>query len=382
MYKARILTSEEKEYYNNFLLSAPKGHILQSWEWGELKGKGEWQPYHLIVEQEKENAEGKEAGVEPVAAISILARRIPLLGKYIFYAPRGPVGDVHNTGLMDFLFAEVRKFAREKGAIFLKLDPDISVEDQDFAEYLRTRGFRAAEKGEGFEGIQPKFVFRLDLEPDPETLFNNFHQKTRYNIRLATKKGVTIRQDCEKDQLPLFYEILKETTERDKFLVRPYRYFAEMWDLLAPAGYLKLFMAYYEDRPIAGTLAFLFGDKAWYIYGASSNRDRHVMPNYLLQWTMIQWAKENNCRMYDFRGVSGDLSEDNPLYGLYRFKKGFNGTFTEFVGEYDLVFSDFYYRLWTTLEPVYQKNIRRLIALKKAIKGKGGARNDTGKQAK
>ena len=324
MYKARILTSEEKEYYNNFLLSAPKGHILQSWEWGELKGKGEWQPYHLIVEQEKENAEGKEAGVEPVAAISILARRIPLLGKYIFYAPRGPVGDVHNTGLMDFLFAEVRKFAREKGAIFLKLDPDISVEDQDFAEYLRTRGFRAAEKGEGFEGIQPKFVFRLDLEPDPETLFNNFHQKTRYNIRLATKKGVTIRQDCEKDQLPLFYEILKETTERDKFLVRPYRYFAEMWTYW-PRQAISSFYGLLRRPADCGHPGFsLWGQSLVYLWGVlESGPPRDA--NYLLQWTMIQWAKENNCRMYDFRGVSGDLSEDNPLYGLYRFKRVLTG---------------------------------------------------------
>jgi lipid II:glycine glycyltransferase (peptidoglycan interpeptide bridge formation enzyme) len=131
---------------------------------------------------------------------------------------------------------------------------------------------------------------------------------------------------------------------------------------------MKLFMAYYEGRPIAGTLAFLFGDTAWYIYGASSNSYRNVMPNYLLQWTMIKWAKANNCTLYDFRGVPGHLTEENPLYGLYRFKKGFNGEYTEFVGEYDLVFSSAYYWLWTTLEPIYQKNIRRLINLKKKLK--------------
>ena len=88
---------------------------------------------------------------------------------------------------------------------------------------------------------------------------------------------------------------------------------------------------------IAGTLAILYGDKVWYLYGASSNEHRNLMPNYLLQWSMIQWAIENNCRVYDFRGVSGDISEDNPHYGLYRFKKGFGGDFTEFVGEYDHV---------------------------------------------
>jgi lipid II:glycine glycyltransferase (peptidoglycan interpeptide bridge formation enzyme) len=124
-------------------------------------------------------------------------------------------------------------------------------------------------------------------------------------------------------------------------------------------------MADFEGQPIAGTLAFLFGDKAWYIYGASSNSHRNVMPNYLIQWSMIEWAKSNNCTMYDFRGVSGDLSEDNPLYGLYRFKKGFNGDFTEFIGEFDRPYSKFWYNFWSYAEPAYQKLIRKIIALRK-----------------
>ena len=363
MYYSRLIQAQEKEYFNNFVEHAPKSHILQSWEWGEVKGQGEWIPYRLLVENEVK---------EPVAAISILARRIPVLGKLIFYAPRGPVGDWHNQELMDFLFGEVRKLAQEKGAIFLKIDPDVSTEDTDLVEYFSTRGFTATSKAEGFEGIQPKFVFRLDLIPDKDTLLANLHSKTRYNLRLAERKGVEIKENCGKEDLPVFYKLLKETTERDNFLVRSYRYFADMWDCLAPSGHLQLFLAYYQGEPIAGTLAYLFGDKAWYIYGASSNAHRNVMPNYLLQWSMIKWAKDNNCKLYDFRGVSGDLSEDNPLYGLYRFKKGFNGTFTEFVGEYDLVFSPFYYWLWTNLEPFYQKNIRRLIKIKKSFRSTKG----------
>jgi len=363
MYYSRLIQSKEKEYFNNFVEYAPKSHILQSWEWGELKGQGEWVPYRLLIENEAK---------EPVAAISILARRIPVLGKLIFYAPRGPVGDLHNPELMDYLFGEVRKLAQDKGAIFLKIDPDVSIDDTDLTEYLSARGFATAGKAEGFEGVQPKFVFRLDLTPDIDTLLANLHSKTRYNLRLAERKGVEIKENCGKEDLPVFYKLLKETTERDKFLVRPYPYFTDMWDCLAPSGHLKLFLAYYQGEPIAGTLAYLFGDKAWYIYGASSNAHRKVMPNYLIQWAMIKWSKVNNCTLYDFRGVSGNLSEDNPLYGLYRFKKGFNGTFTEFIGEYDLVFSPFYYWLWTNLEPFYQKNIRRLLKIKKALRGNKG----------
>jgi lipid II:glycine glycyltransferase (peptidoglycan interpeptide bridge formation enzyme) len=88
---------------------------------------------------------------------------------------------------------------------------------------------------------------------------------------------------------------------------------------------------------VAGAVAIRYGDKVWYLYGASDTAHRNYMPCYLMQWTMIQWALETNCRLYDFRGVSGFVSEDNPLYGLYRFKKGFNGDFTEFIGEFDMI---------------------------------------------
>ena len=361
MYHSRLIDHQDKEYFNKFVAYAPKGHILQSYEWGEIKGQGEWQPIRLLVEDEQ--------GV-PQAALSILKRRIPVLGKAIFYAPRGPVGDIGNWNLLDYLMSQVKNLARQHGALFLKIDPDIPAGDDQFGEYLRSRGFVRTDKGEGFEGVQPRFVFRLDLTPGADELFNRFHPKTRYNIRLAERKGVQIRDNPSKEELPVFYELLQETTERDKFLVRPYGYFSDLWDHLVPPGYLRLFMAYYEGKPIAGTLAFLFGEKAWYIYGASSNAYRNVMPNYLLQWSMIKWAVANGCTLYDFRGVPGDLSEENPLYGLYRFKKGFNGEYVEFIGEYDLVFSPLLYSLWNTLEPLYQKNIRRLIRLKKKMRGK------------
>lgn len=360
MYSCRLMTESEREAYNDFVSRAPKGHILQSFEWGEVKK--DWQPFRLLVEKDG----------RPAAALSILKRKIPVIGKAIFYAPRGPVGDIHDHALMDYLFLQAQILARKEKAIFLKIDPDVPADDEDFKAYLLGHRFQYAGKGkgEGFEGIQPKYVFRLDIRPDLETLFQNLHQKTRYNIRLAQRKGVTIRQDCDEKDLPDFYRILKETTERDKFLVRSYNYFETLWRILAPKGYLKLFMADYEGQPVSGTLAFLYGDKAWYIYGASSNEHRNVMPNYLIQWTMIEWAKANDCTMYDFRGVSGDLSEDNPLYGLYRFKKGFNGDFTEFLGEFDRVYNPLWYAFWNRFEPFYQKQIRKLIAVKKKLRAK------------
>ena len=188
--------------------------------------------------------------------------------------------------------------------------------------------------------VQPNYVFRLDIAgKTEEELMAAFHQKTRYNIRLAGRKGVRViccDESNTAEMLPHFARIMKETGERDGFITRPESYFA---DLLRHMGEnARLYMALYNDKPVAGTLAIQFGNKVWYLYGASSNQYRNVMPNYLLQWNMIQWAVECGCEIYDFRGVSGDLSPENPLYGLYLFKKGFNGELTEFCGEFEKVY--------------------------------------------
>jgi len=170
--QARLINESERDYYNNFITSIPKGHILQSYEWGEIKAKTGWKPLRLLIEEN-----GK-----PIAAISVLKRIIPGLKKAIFYAPRGPVFDIENKEVFDFLLIEVEKLAKEHNAIFLKIDPDIPADNNEFKKLLLAKGFRSAEKGDGFEGIQPKYVFRLDISPDEEILLANMHNKTRYNI--------------------------------------------------------------------------------------------------------------------------------------------------------------------------------------------------------
>jgi lipid II:glycine glycyltransferase (peptidoglycan interpeptide bridge formation enzyme) len=302
----------------------------------------------------------------------LLKRTLPGLRKSIFYSPRGPVLDFEREDVWRYLLSEVAALAGQEGAILWKIDPDIPVENEKVKELLLASGFRLAVAGSGFEGVQPRHVFRLDITPPAEEILASFHPKTRYNLRLAQKRGVTIKSDCAPEDLPVFYDLLTETARRDRFLIRSYSYFETIWRELVARDYARLFLAYYQGEPIAGTLAFIFGDKAWYLYGASSNRHRNVMPNYLLQWTMILWAKERGCRIYDFRGVPGkEVGEDHPLYGLYRFKKGFNGIFTEFIGEYDYVYSPFYYWLWQAAQPVYSRGISRLLWWRKKAESMG-----------
>lgn len=350
MFTTRIIDIKEKERFDRFIASHAKGHFLQLWEWGEVKRGMGWEPLPLVLEEDGEIR----------AALLILKRRlpIPVLQKCIFYAPRGPVADIDSEEVCKALFEGASRVAKEHKAIFLKIDPDVPVKNQAFADILKRCSFKKNETGLDFEGVQPAFVFRLDIRPSEINLLQNMHSKWRYNIKLAGRKGVTLRKGESKEDLKVFYHILQETAIRDKFLVRGYEYFEWIWDNMVEQGYAQVFLAEYQGQVIAATLAMVLGDKAWYLYGASSNEYRNVMPNYLIQWEMICWARQKGCTLYDFRGVSGDLDEANPLYGLYRFKKGFNGEFTEFVGEWDRVYAPVFYWLWNRVLPMYLKITR------------------------
>ena len=210
------------------------------------------------------------------------------------------------------------------------------------------------------EEIQPRYVFRLDTKNKTEDeIFNGFHQKTRYNVRLATKKGVTIKEGTRED-LKTFHEIMATTGIRDDFITRPLSYFEKMYDCLG-RDHMKLLMAYYEDKPISGVIPIMYGNKTWYLYGASSNEHRNLMPNYLLQWEMIKIAIQRKSDIYDLRGVPGIADDSN---GLYRFKKGFGADFTEFIGEIYIPFKPIMYNLYKLAE----KTFRTIRGLKTKFK--------------
>lgn len=323
---SELITSATLPEFEAFVAAHPKGHFAQSVMWSRQKPQWKWEA--LVSRDESGSIKG---------ALSVLIRKVPGTPFTLMYGCRGPVCDIDDKATIADLVSGAKALAKKYHSYVLKLDPDVPVENTEFAGIMTDLGFKIAGDGKNFEAIQPKFVFRLYLNGrSQEELMASFHQKTRYNIRLAQRKGVVVKI-CGQEAVPDFARLMLETGVRDGFVTRQESYFADMLKNLG--DHARLYMAYAEDIPIAGTLAIAYGDKVWYLYGASSNEHRNLMPNYLLQWNMIQWAQELGCRVYDFRGVSGDLSEDNPLYGLYKFKKGFNGEFTEFVGEMDLVFN-------------------------------------------
>ena len=326
-----FITEKTLPEYEAFVQSHPKGNFVQSYLWGKQKPMWQWDAIAV---------RGEDGAIR--GSLAVMTRKVPGIGRTLMYGCRGPVCDLDDRETFSQLLDGARALAKKYKSYVIKIDPDVPSSNTAFSSMLQSFGFRAKEGGKNFEAIQPRYVFRLNVEgKTEEELLANFHQKWRYNIRLAERKGVTVRI-CGKEMVPAFSDLMLTTGVRDGFVTRKPEYFAAMLDNLGE--HARLYMAFDpNDTPIAGTLAIHYGDKVWYLYGASSNEHRNLMPNYLLQWRMMQWAVETNCRIYDFRGVSGDVSEDNPLYGLFRFKQGFGGDFTEFVGEMDLVLSPVIY---------------------------------------
>ncbi|MBQ1706088.1 MAG: peptidoglycan bridge formation glycyltransferase FemA/FemB family protein [Clostridia bacterium] len=312
--------------FEAFVQSHPKGHFLQSHDWAPVKSDWKWEG---ILRR-------NEAG-EITGAMSVLLRKMPGVPYQMMYAARGPVCDLHDADTLRELTQGAAVLAKKYKAYALRIDPDVSSSDTEFIELMKSLGYVHHPGDKDFNGIQPCYVFRLNVKDKTEDeLLAAFHSKTRYNLRLSARKGVTVRV-CGKEMLPDFARLMQETGNRDGFITRPQAYFETMMDALGENA--RLYMAFWEDRPIAGTLAVHYGNKVWYLYGASSNQHRNVMPNYQLQWEMIRWALETGAEIYDFRGVSGDLTPDNPLYGLYLFKKGFGGDLVEFCGEFEMVYN-------------------------------------------
>ena len=326
-----FITEKTLPEYEAFVQSHPKGNFAQSYLWGKQKPMWQWDAIAI---------RGEDGAIR--GSLAVMTRKVPGIGRTLMYGCRGPVCDLDDRETFSQLLDGAKALAKKYKSYVIKIDSDVPSSNTAFSSMLQSFGFRAKEGGKNFEAIQPRYVFRLNVEgKTEEELLANFHQKWRYNIRLAERKGVTVRI-CGKEMVPAFSDLMLTTGVRDGFVTRKPEYFAAMLDNLGE--HARLYMAFDpNDTPIAGTLAIHYGDKVWYLYGASSNEHRNLMPNYLLQWRMIQWAVETNCRIYDFRGVSGDVSEDNPLYGLFRFKQGFGGDFTEFVGEMDLVLSPVIY---------------------------------------
>ena len=335
-----ILRPDQYPELDRFIAAHPLGGFTQCSSWRKVKSN--W-GFEAVVSR---NENGDIRG-----SVSVLIQQIPLIKSCFLYAPRGPVCDPHDETVLCELMAGVDQLAKKYKAHAFKMDPDLLCDDTEFCRIAEKLGFVRSFGPDGFEGIQARFNYRLYINGrSEEELLANVNQQTRRNLRKAQKFGVEVKV-VGTEYLDEFVRLMSITGERDGFNTRPKTYFERFLDALGE--HARLYMAFYEGKAIAGAITTNFAGKTCYVYGASDNAHREVMPNYMMQWEMIRWALETNCSVYDFQGISGNLEDESShMYGLYRFKRGFNGQVDELLGEFD-----------RTYRPIAAKMVDKAIVL-------------------
>ncbi len=333
--------------WDAFVLGHLHGHLLQSWAWGELKGGFGWHPVRLAV---------VDASGAPCAGAQILLRRF--MGLSVCYVPRGPLFS-GRPELDRLLLGSLRRVARRNRAAFLRLEPNVLEGDERanaLHSMLQVAGFQMAEP------MQPRTSLHLDLSPEPERLFAAFSKGHRADVRRAERTGISVRAGSGMADLDSFYAIMQATAARAEFGIHTRDYYRQAWQLAGDAAHLLL-ASDADGADIAAFLIFATGAEGQYMYSGSDAAGLKSGANHVLQWHALQWVRQRGCKLYDFWGVPDaagkllDTAEDgraavekeleaHPLYGAYRFKKGWGGKLVRYLPAYDQVYLAPAYWLW------------------------------------
>ncbi len=339
----REIRADESAEWDEFVGSAPNGHLLQGWAWGEFKRGHGWQPVRLGLVRDGRIEAGAQVLLRSVAGLSLA------------YVPRGPVAPADRPEMYAAVLHAVHRLARSRHAIFLKVEPN-EPKDGEIGQMLRREDFVHSP-----HTVQPRATIVLDLAGGADAVWKRFGSKTRYYVRQAEKRGVVARPASGEEDVLAFYEVMKETGERGGFPVRSAGYYRDVLEEFRSRGQAELFVGEAGGRVIGGVLAFAFGREGLYMYAGSSNEHREKMPNYLLQWKAIQWCIEKGCERYDLWGIPeraalhGDEyvppqeGKEPEMWGVYRFKRRFGDTVVRYTGAYDYPYIRPLYLLWRRL---------------------------------
>jgi len=336
----------ERDAWNGRLASLPNAHGMQSWEWGELRRETGWETRRLLFERR---------GV-PVAAAAVQRRSLGGRLWGIGYCPKGPALDYADGALLEEVLTLLAADAREQRSVVLTVEPEAE-RDRAAVARLRGAGYRPSPAQ-----LQSSSTVLVDLQAPDDALLKRMSSTWRRYVRKAARDGAVVRRGTAAD-LPRFCELYLETAARDGFVPRPPPYLERLWQRLAPEGIVDLFLADVDGVAEAALLPMRFGSRAWYLYGASSERGQRAHGPHLLQWETMRWARDLGCTVYDMWGAPDDLEDkDDPLAGVYYFKQGFGGRYARWVGAYDYVANPALYRLWNEARPRILDAWRRLGA--------------------
>jgi len=355
--------------WNEIIAGLPDPHLLQTYEWGQVKAHYGWQPIYLVWTQNGQHFESSpqldfltKIPAGQVCAAALVLKKSVLRSSFaarpcILYAPKGPLLRWEDALLRKRVLDDLQRFARRQGAIFLKLDPDVvlghgipgSESDcpqplgANIQQELSARGWRYSA-----DQIQFKNTVMLDVSVTEEEMLARMKQKTRYNVRLGAKKGLTVRPATRVDW-PLLYRMYAATSRRDGFVIRDQAYYETVWRTFEHCS--TALIAVGEAEPVAAVYLFHFAGRAYYLYGMSRDMQRDKMPNYLLQWEAMRWAHARGCQVYDLWGAPDEFDENDSMWGVFRFKEGLGGQVQRTLGAWDYTPSPLWYSLYTQVVP-------------------------------
>ncbi len=325
--ETRTLTGPDYSAYDAFVTAHPQGSVFQSRDWMRYQFTAFGRGGEIIVVTE----EGRI-----LCSALVVYHSLPF-GKSYAYVPRGPLFSSDKTA-NSMLFNALHREAERGNGIFVLMDPLI----------LGTEGWESVtprKKLHSATSHQPNTTLVIDLLPDEGTILSQMKEKGRYNIRLAVKKGVTVRQG-RVDEL---YPILVETAQRDGFAIHPQEVYEAMLETFGnDAG---LLVAEADGEVLCGGIFLFTGQTGIYYYGASRSEKRELMAPYLLQWEAMRLAKEHGCTQYDLLGIADPGVENHPLAGVTEFKSKFGGEVRQYAGARKMVVN----RLWNTLYELRRK---------------------------
>jgi lipid II:glycine glycyltransferase (peptidoglycan interpeptide bridge formation enzyme) len=359
--------------WDQLISHLPDPHLLQTWEWSRVKSRFGWSASAAVWDS--------PGGAGQVAAGMILRRPIAIgrlgSGASMLYCPKGPLADWSDAATRDRLLDDLQQTAAREHAIFVKIDPDVVVatgipsglsSDQHepgkavMAEFMRRRWRYSAEQ------VQFRNTVLLQLAFSESALLERMKPKTRYNIRLAQRKGVSVRAG-RPDELSMLYNMYAQTSLRDHFAIRDEEYYQTVWNtfMVEPSAsenrpWCEPLVAEVEGEVVAAISVFFFARRAYYLYGMSSDRHRDKMPNHLLQWEAIRLAKSRGCEIYDLWGAPDRFDESDRMWGVFRFKEGLGGKVVRTCGAWDFAPSRLQYALFARIAPTVLSALRPLAS--------------------
>lgn len=327
------------EEIDEYVKAHEKCHFEQTSSWGKVKNYDNW--VGMIC---------RDGGSKEIKGVMcILVSKINHTNYYRLYAPRGPIFDDGDFDTFKELIDAAREYAAKTNAIVLKIDPMISEEDKDFLALTEKMGF-TVNKATDFSLSNPRVAYVTDIRGlTHDELMLKFHRTLRYHVRSAEKKGVTLRMGTVED-LPAFYNMMSQTGNKDGFKPHSMEYYKAYLTKLEGAGF---YIAEEDGVPVAATMTAEMGNRMWYMYGCSDQSHLNNHPNEFLQWKMQCHAIDMGYDWFDLRGVEGYPVEDNPKYGLHRYKMSLGSDFKVYCGEFYLVFKPLIYKSVNLLHKIF-----------------------------